>query len=141
MNKQDTAEVRFKFRVWDILAKKMRSWREIFNFPAWEIFPGTPEQRAYEVMRYTGKEDMDGKEVYEGDIIKNDYPDHNAVLMEIKYGTYQAYCPVDKVFMDSVGFYAVAEGYPDMPIGTMEGYAIVIGNIYENPELLHKEVV
>lgn len=85
------------------------------------------------VGRYTGKCDNSGREVYEGDIITNSH----GVKMEIKYGTYTAYCPVDQQDMDSVGFYAYAPGFPDMPIGCLETYATVIGNVWENPDLLH----
>lgn len=81
---------------------------------------------------YTGKHDMSGAEVYEGDIIEN--PD--GVRMEIKYGPYDAYCPADRCNMDSVGFYAVGEGLTEMPIGCLEDYAVVIGNVWENPDLL-----
>lgn len=127
----------FEFRIWNIIFKKMLSWGDVFHLPAWEIFPGTPEQRAYNVMRFTGKCDISGKKVYEGDIIESHLGGQIiAGNMEIKYGTYQAYCPADKCYMDSVGFYAVARGYPDMPIGPLEDYAKVIGNIFENPELL-----
>lgn len=85
----------------------------------------------YILMRYTGKHDAEGNEVYEGDIIEN--PD--GVQMEIRYGVYQGYCPADRCFVDSVGFYAVGEGLPEMPIGFLEDYAVVVGNVWENPEL------
>ena len=37
--------------------------------------------------------------------------------------------------MDNVGFYVSVKGLPDMPLGPVEDYAKVIGNILENPEL------
>lgn len=41
-----------KFRVWDLIEKRMLQWGDIMNLPAWEIFPGTPEQRAFYVMQW-----------------------------------------------------------------------------------------
>lgn len=87
--------------------------------------------------RSTGKKDISGQEVFEGDIIESHLGGQIlADNMIIKYGVYQAYCPVDKCYMDSVGFYASGKGLPDMPIGSLEDYAKVIGNITDNPELI-----
>lgn len=35
--------------------------------------------------------------------------------------------------------YAECEGYPDMPIGDLKDYALKMGNIFDNSELL-KEI-
>lgn len=83
------------------------------------------------LMRYTGKCDMSGEDVYEGDVIEN----QDGVRMEIKYGLHDEYCRVDRCDMDSVGFYAVGEGLPEMPIGCLEDYAMVVGNVWEKPSL------
>ena len=83
--------------------------------------------------RCTGKEYMDGEIAYEGDIYKNP---RCGVVFVLKYGTYQAYCPADDAYMDSVGFYAEAEGYPQMPIGDLKEYGLKIGNIFDNSKLL-----
>lgn len=84
--------------------------------------------------RSTGKQDMFGREVFEGDIIESQL---NGKVMIINYGMYQAYCPEDKCFMDGVGFYASGKNLPDMPIGPLERYAKVIGNIVDNPNLIN----
>lgn len=92
------------------------------------------------ICRCTGKEDISGRKIYQGDIIESRLPNGQvlALNMVIKYGTYKAYCPTDEEYMDSVGFYVAAEGYQDMPLGPVEEYAKVIGNIYDNPELLNE---
>ncbi len=81
----------------------------------------------------TGKEYMDSVIAYEGDIFESQV---SGDLMILRFGTYQAYCPVDRDYMDSVGFYAECKGYPDMPIGDLHDYALKMGNIFDNPELL-----
>lgn len=133
-----------KLRLWWPSVKKMRYFEAsgleyvdgkcgVF-FPSVEdtvfLGPGTS-------MRFTGKKDCEGNELYEGDIIQGNH----GVLMVIRYGLNTAYCPADDAWMDSVGFYAEAAGYPQMPIGPTEDYAERVGNIYENPDMLCKNVV
>lgn len=113
-----------EFRVWDCLSRKMLGWGDIFHLPAWEIFPGTPEQRVFNVMQYTGLKDSTGKEIYEGDIIK--LPDF---LDERKTTT-----GIVKYRADNAMFIL------DLSDGVEQTFYIkdkmtVIGNIYENPEL------
>lgn len=71
--------------------------------------------------------------LFEGDIFESQV---SGDLMILRFGTYQAYCPIDRCYMDSVGFYAECDGYPDMPIGDLCDYALKKGNIFDNPELL-----
>lgn len=89
------------------------------------------------LMKNTGKQDISGEFVYEGDFIESHQGTQILdILMLVKYGTYEVYCPADDAYMDNVGFYVEAEGYPQMPVGPLSDYAKVIGNIHENPELL-----
>lgn len=92
------------------------------------------------LMRSTEKHDISGKVVYEGDFIES----HQGIqvldiLMLVKYGTYEMYCPNDKEYMDNVGFYVEAVDCPKMPLGPLEEYAKVIGNVYENAEWLDEK--
>lgn len=96
---------------------------------AQEVLPET-------VCKCTGKEYMNGEIAYEGDIYEN--PGCRVVFV-LKYGTYTAYCPADDAYMDSVGFYAEAEGYPQMPIGDISAYALKIGNIFDDTDLLRNK--
>lgn len=109
-----------KFRVWNVISKKMLGWGAIFDLPAWEIFPGTPEQRPYNVMQYTGLKDRNGKEIYEGDILSiSDRKCYNQV-----------------VYFDKDGFYCTDEFALSELIRSRHRSFEVVGNIYENPELL-----
>ena len=71
---------------------------------------------------------MDGEIAFEGDIFENPII---GIKMILRYGTYQAYCPVDGCYMESVGFYAEAENLPEMPIGDLSDYALKIGTIFD----------
>lgn len=94
--------------------------------PCYEVDPST-------ICRYAGKKYMDWASAYEGDIFESQA---SGDLMILRYGIYQAYCPVDRVYMDSVGFYAECSGYPNMPIGDLSDYALKKGNIFDSPGLL-----
>lgn len=71
------------------------------------------------VMQYTGLRDENGKEIYEGDILKTD----STVVGEVVYHSERA------AFIFRDGYNEAL--YQRMPYGIK-----VIGNIYENPELL-----
>lgn len=91
------------------------------------------------LMRNTGKLDISGEFVYDGDFIESHQGTQILdILMLVKYGTYEAYCPQDDVYMENVGFYVEAVGYPQMPVGPLSKYAKVIGNVCENSEWLDK---
>lgn len=98
----------------------------IEDFDIVEVIPST-------LCQCTGKNYMDSDVAYEGDIFESQV---SGELMILRYGTYQAYYPVDKDYMDSVGFYAECRGYPEMPIGCLKDYALKKGNIFDNLELL-----
>lgn len=109
-----------KFRVWNVISKKMLGWGAIFDLPAWEIFPGTPEQRPYNVMQSTGLKDKNGKEIYEGDIVQ---------LLDLK--PYEiAWNDMNAQFSLRRGSYEALEMNDDL-----HAYE-VIGNIYENGDLI-----
>jgi len=110
-----------KFRAWNVLDKKMLNWGDIFHLPAWEIFPGTPEQRPFNIMQYTGMEDKNGREIYEGDIVRKS----NGVVGVAVY------------FKAAAGYKLHNANYGQVfdIFETDAKYLEVIGNIYENPNL------
>lgn len=85
-----------------------------------EIIPET-------ICHFTNKYDIHGNKLFQGDRIKSTL---NGIEMTINYGEYEMYCPVDKTYMNTVGFYVEAENYPYMPLGPTENYAELVGNIH-----------
>jgi len=75
----------------------------------------------YIFMQYTGLKDKNGKEIYEGDLLEADWP--NPSKVEFVNGKYM------KSFFD----YANDRFVPEIIVTDQDE---VIGNIYENPELL-----
>lgn len=118
-----------KYRAWDKTYKKMYEVDEIhwacgeFDFigDAITFKRGADE---VELMQSTGLHDKNGKEVFVGDIIKCTRGCPHEVYLEKEYG----------------GKYI--GGMPAVYLkGLLEGYAwtgdeVIIGNVYENPELL-----
>lgn len=91
------------------------------------------------LMKNTGKQDISGVFVYEGDFIESHQGGQILdLLMLIKYGTYETYCPADDAYIYNVGFYVEAAEYPQMPVGSLSEYAKVIGNVCENPDWLNR---
>ncbi|CAL7893416.1 YopX domain-containing protein [Fusobacterium necrophorum subsp. funduliforme] len=109
----------YKFRIWDILSRKMRTWGDIFSLPAWEIFPGTPEQRCFEVMQYTEAKDKNEKEIYEGDIVS---------ITPSTLGESEMIGEV--VFND--GSFLIDNGYTSVLLFQEMATIEILGNIYEN---------
>jgi len=125
-----------KFRAYDTYTKTMLPVVDIIKFTKSEDLYITQDgaygvginiqyQPYIELMQYTGLKDKNGTEIYEGDILK---------YMAIADGE-----QIDKVIFDR-GTYVVdySEDYKQ-PVNEINHCAEVIGNIYDNPELLKGE--
>ena len=120
---------RFSFRVWD---KFCETWLTDFAINQdGEInkFFNSEEalKRRFVLMQSTGLKDKNGKLIYEGDILiqkeENEGPTKKLVIWE-EDGGYLGLKDLKKSFFGVVTFHRFGYTYE------------VIGNIYENPELL-----
>ena len=112
-----------KFRAWD---KKQNKMRQDFNL-SWSgkiLFEDSIGSDEFEIMQYTGLKDKNGKEIYEGDIVRIS-DNHTEVINWIGDGDWMG----EK--QPLVGFIHNASIYKK-PIE-------VIGNLYENANLLSQD--
>jgi uncharacterized phage protein (TIGR01671 family) len=114
---------KIKFRAWDKEEKRMFPVISFANVS----FGNYENPERYEIMEYTGLDDKNGKEIYEGDIVKL-HPTSDACVVE--FGEQS----ISHDFL-GVGFYTKEK---DGSQGNIFGgsYVEIIGNIYKNPELL-----
>lgn len=110
-----------KFRAWDrankIMAHSSCSWGgNVVLILEPNVLVAKPSDTV-ELMQYTGLQDKNGKEIYEGDIL----------------GFYDGYKPNKVCIQDIFRFYEQKCGKVWDP-----KCVEIIGNIYENPDLLKK---
>lgn len=133
-----------KFRAWDKSDKKMCLWIEEKDDDEWKIIlshndggsyyelPDVFKREHLEVMQFTGLKDKNGKEIYEGDVLRVE--SHGGVeIVEVKYEERYA----------GFNFFQGDEVCPLTDYTDMMGFdlnANIIGNIYENPKLMEAKV-
>lgn len=121
-----------KFRAWDT-EFNMMGLVSVLDIEAMRVEAVTEDMSYYDflnftLMQYTGLKDKNGVEIYEGDVVRHfvhEVPE--PILKQILY--------FEGSFIAKPSYYEM-ETYMSLinfsPYRTME----VIGNIYENPELL-----
>ena len=123
-----------KFRAWDKDNKKMieqsGSSEGDFWYPiGFQMRSKYSEKESSStnciLMQFTGLKDKNGKEIYEGDIVKGSWGKNHIDIFKIVFEGIM-WSGIDK---NNVVF--VVDDYGEYPTYNLE----VIGNIYENPEL------
>ncbi len=131
----------FKFRVWDLIAKQY--WHNIDGMVNHGIIVnangdpgivcdlgmvGSPEKSIsifkkdrLVIEQFTGLFDANGCDIYEGDILRYDYPERGDNLVEVRWSLETE---------DNHPGFRVIDTYDQ------GGNCQVIGNVHENPELL-----
>lgn len=122
-----------KFKAWDKDKKVMSIIDEIdFNSGYILISTGYKSFDEVKVLQYTGLKDKNNTEIYDGDIAEFKYP-HDKRFKEIGIITHSAEkaCFVIKMIRDTVQEFELYRGVAN-------SYLKVIGNKFENPELLEE---
>lgn len=131
-----------KFRFWSRLGVGMTYWEELKEPIEIKDFQ---ESDNFKVMQYTGLKDKNGKEIYEGDIVLIESEEKD-VITDAGEGPIEQYnqlLPVvfengafgvntESDYMFTIGFHT----FKDIENNSGQTEFEIIGNIYENPELL-----
>lgn len=129
-----------KFRAWDKKEKKMYyDVQNTYDFMInnggcfEESFKDVLEYDNYVVMQYTNCYDINGKEIYEGDIIRLEGVDDREIGSTWEH--------IGKILYKRGAFFVCyfdyyADGDEELICDAQVEFGTVIGNIYENKELL-----
>lgn len=114
---QEGGRMKVKFRAWDKKNKTMLTWEQLRSEADFSWFGD--DNLVF--MRYIGLRDRQGVEIYEGDINLSFYHGEPNGTYLIEYSLYASH---SGAYVDTISGYESND--PTQ----------VIGNIYENPELL-----
>ena len=124
---------KIKFRVWDA---QLKTWVNNIGMKQNNVLTNGDEKR-FHVMQYIGLKDKNGNEIYEGDILCNDeYQTWEwRGVVKFSHGVFGAEWLSNMKSQSMVGSWGQKHNLRKLDDDIVERQ-IVIGNIYENPELL-----
>lgn len=139
-----------KYRAWDKKLKEMFPVHELkFNRfdgtpitikgythdekDVWNVHGGANMMYAnaprYELLKYTGLKDKNGKEIYEGDFVHIHIPIIGSEITDF-FGTVKFY----------EGAFWVDDNEDAIPLWSEINIPFIVGNVYENPKLLEESL-
>lgn len=128
---------RFRFRAWYPATDRQNSEMVYNKLEAGEIWIPESDGAPLVIMMCTGLKDKNEKLIYEGDIIQTEpNSKHDGCIGRVKYGGLAFH--VTGIMKNPKWFGSTGEYFDTITNPSMTHYdeAEVIGNIYENPELL-----
>lgn len=108
-----------KFRVWDNNTKKFLA--DVSQFTVKDL---EAHDDRYVFMQYTGANDKNGKEIYEGDVMDADHPGEAKGIVVYEEGEFHLWSGRGTNLQECF----------DLPV--LSKMFEVIGNIYESPDLI-----
>lgn len=127
-----------KFRAWDTNIKTMFSMKQLLL--RWNTL-SILTCPYFKIMQYVGLTDKNGVEIYEGDILWDDegyclvnYDDEGAFFRVVSYGRLGTL--MENGWHEEAGVFDALDSYKFDAFCSGSEEFEVIGNIYENPELL-----
>jgi uncharacterized phage protein (TIGR01671 family) len=122
---------KIKFRAWDKGKKRFHYFNGIFNEMPYKEMSTFPQYESFkkplalgDLQQFAGLHDKNDKEIYEGDFVTNDPDRMDRGIVEYGSGMFVWYDGIQE----------------EIPLSYHIDDLEVIGNIYENPELLEKNL-
>lgn len=122
--------MQIKLRAWDKVNNRMQSWEELLAGKEFKAKLQDPEAHGMVLMMWTGLTDKNGVKIYEGDLVEC-WSEGQMAIGEVR-------CRID-------GWWFIYPSWKNgMTWGLCPNYrrettVKILGNIYENPELMERE--